>query len=193
MMAWQKAAMLKTKLQSFFSNPMDTTMLQKVGDWGANFDSMAEDESLRSPSSLQEVQDIQAAPRWIILYSLHTCSKPIKLTSDGLFIYVVEVKVLSGLSHLHKILSTLCCEFLLFLMSCTYFWLYHMVLWSFLVHDSNICFWLPLCIWKGGSCLEVSINNLNPFWLMAQANSEGTRQLHSWIQCFMVVSFFEGK
>jgi hypothetical protein len=31
MMAWQKAAMLKTKLQSFFSNPMDTTMLQKVG------------------------------------------------------------------------------------------------------------------------------------------------------------------
>jgi hypothetical protein len=185
--------MLKTKLQSFFSNPMDTTMLQKVGGWGANFDSMAEDESLRSPSSLQEVQDIQAAPRWIILYSLHTCSKPIKLTSDGLFIYVVEVKVLSGLSHLHKISSTLCCEFLLFLMSCTYFWLYHMVLWSFLVHDSNICFWLPLCIWKGGSYLEVSINNLNPFWLMAQANSEGTRQLHSWIQCFMVVSFFEGK
>lgn len=32
MTAWQKAAMLKTKLQSFFSNPMDTTMLQKVGD-----------------------------------------------------------------------------------------------------------------------------------------------------------------
>jgi hypothetical protein len=71
MMAWQKAAMLKTKLQSFFSNPMDTTMLQKLGDRGANFDHMAEDESLRSPSSLQEVQDIQAAPRSINRTGLH--------------------------------------------------------------------------------------------------------------------------
>jgi hypothetical protein len=62
--AWQKAAMLKTKLQSFLSNPVEKITVQKPGDQDAYFDDMAkEEEPLKSSSHLQENQDIQAAPR----------------------------------------------------------------------------------------------------------------------------------
>jgi hypothetical protein len=56
--------MLKTKLQSFLSNPVEKTMVQKPRDQDAYFDDMAkEEEPLKSSSNLQENQDIQAAPR----------------------------------------------------------------------------------------------------------------------------------
>jgi hypothetical protein len=64
--------MLKTKLQSFLSNPVEKTMVQKSRDQDAYFDDMAkEEEPLKSSSHLQENQDIQAAPRSVNRAGLH--------------------------------------------------------------------------------------------------------------------------
>ncbi|CAM6017391.1 unnamed protein product [Sphagnum balticum] len=99
--AWQKAVMLKSKLQSFLGNPVGKTMVQKPRDQDAYFDDMAkEEEPLKSSSHLQENQDIQAAPRTDLSTELD-CTKALLHTKEMENLSVIreleEVKALLAL------------------------------------------------------------------------------------------------